>query len=96
MRKRLADTRLDVVRVLDADAAHADRLGDLGEVGVVQHRPELRQPDLLHLELDHAEAAVVEDDELDREVVRDRGDQVTHQHREATVAAEGDDLASPV
>ena len=33
------------------------------EVRVVQDGAELREPDLLHLELDHAEPAVVEDDE---------------------------------
>ena len=79
-----------VVRVLDPNAVQPDRAGDGGEVGVVQHGAELGQPALLLLELDHAEPAVVEDDELDRQVVGDGGDQVAEQHRQAAVAAERD------
>ena len=58
-----------VVRILDPDAVQPDRPGDGGEVGVVQHGAELRQAALLLLELDHAEPAVVEDDQLDRQLV---------------------------
>ena len=60
--------------------------------GFVEHGAELGQPALLLLELDHPEAPVVEDHELDRQVVGDRGDQVAEQHRQAAVAAERDHL----
>ena len=69
VRERRRDRGVELVGVLDADAVQAQRAGDRGEVGVVQHGAELGQPALLLLELDHAEAAVVEDDELDRQVV---------------------------
>ena len=45
-----------------------------------------------HLGADHAERGVVEDHQLDRDVEAGRREQLAHQHREAAVAAEGDDL----
>ena len=70
--------------------------GDGRQVGVVELGAELRQPALLLLELDHAEPAVVEDDERDRQVVGDGGEQVAQQHHQPAVAAERDDLAVAV
>ena len=51
---------------------------------------------LFLLEFDHAQAAIVEHDQLDRQLMGDCGEQVAEQHGEAAVAAEGDDLPPPV
>ena len=81
---------------VDPDAGQAEGLRDGGQIGIGQHRAELGQPTLLLLQLDHAQPAVVEDDDLDRELVRDGRDQVAEQHRQAAVAAQRDDLAVAV
>ncbi len=39
----VADCRIDIVGVLDLDAGQADRLGDAGQVGVVEDCAELRE-----------------------------------------------------
>ena len=72
------------------------RAGRRAATAASRYRPELGQTALLLLELDHPEAAVVEHDELRRQVVADGGDQVAEQHRQAAVAAEGDHLAALV
>ena len=54
--------------------AGRSRAATAARSGLSQHGAELRQAALLLLELDHAEPAVVEDDELDRQVVGDGGD----------------------
>ena len=75
----------------DAAARQSHRGRDGGEVGVVELGPELRQAALLLLELDHAEPAVVEDDEDDGQPVGHGGAQVAEQHHQSAVAGEGDD-----
>ena len=53
--------------MLDPRAVHAERLGHLGEVGVGEVGAEGDEAGGLHLELDEAERAVVEHDELHRQ-----------------------------
>ena len=76
----------------EADAAAG--LGELDEVDRLELDAVLgvAQEDHL-LPLDLAERVVLDDDDLDRQLVLDRRDELAHQHREAAVADEGDDLA---
>ena len=75
-----------VRRASRAPRATAAKFG-IGEVGAEGH-----EAGGLHLELDEAERAVVEHDDLHREVELLEGDEVAEHHRQAAVAGERDDL----
>lgn len=51
VRECFAHRTLYIVRVRDAYAVQTHRLGDLGEIGVVQDGAVFGQPDLFHLQL---------------------------------------------
>ena len=53
-------------------------------------------PGGLHLELDERQRAVVEHDDLHRQLVLAQGEQLAEQHRQAAVAGERDDLPARV
>ncbi len=83
-----------VVGMFDSLAVHPERLCHCGEVGIGQVGAEVHETAGLHLELDEAERAVVEHDDLHREVELLEGDQVAEHHRQTPVAGERDDLAA--
>ena len=91
--ERRLQRRPHLLGSLAAEAHAAARLGELHEVDRLQLDPVfgVAQEDHL-LPLDLAERVVLDDDDLDRQLVLDRRDEVAHQHREAAVADEGDDL----
>ena len=77
--------------------AAADRLGVRGEVDRLQIDAELRVALEDHLlPLDLAQRVVLDDDDLDRQLVLDDGRQLAHQHGEAAVADEADDLPARI
>lgn len=69
---------------------------DLRVIPIAQYRPKLGQAALLLLQFHHSEARIVEHDELDGQLVRSVSDQISHEHREATITAKGDHLAMRV
>ncbi len=72
----------------------ADRLGDGGEVRVLEVGAEGDEPGGLHLEFDEVERGVVVDDDLDRQVVLGERDEFAEEHRQSPVTGERDDLPS--
>ena len=83
---------LDVARIFEPDAANADRLGHGGEIRILELGAEVQEARRLLLELDEAERAVVEDDDLHRQAELLEAQQIAHQHGEAAVAGQRDDL----
>jgi hypothetical protein len=55
-----------------------------------------RHSDRLSLQPDQAKRGVVIDDNLDRQLVLDRREELAHQHVEAAVAGQRDDLTRPI
>ncbi len=82
-------------RVLDGETCPTAGPGEGGEVDRLQVAGELRIAQKDHLfPLDLAQRVVLDDDDLDRELVLDRGHELGHEHGEAAVADEAD--ARPV
>ena len=84
------------LRRLEAvSAAGARERGEVG-IGKFDAFAERRQPDRLRLQRDQPERGIVVDHHLDRQLVMHGGQEFAHQHVEAAVAAERDDLARAV
>ena len=93
-REHLAQRRLDLARLVDADADVAVGLGELDEVGQRVHvavRVAAAVVDLLPLP-HHAEVAVVERDDLDRRLVLQAGRELLDAHLDRALAGDADDL----
>ena len=93
---------VELAGVLDPHAVQSDGARDFGEAGVVEVGAEGEDPVGLHLQLDEAQGAVVEDDDLDREPLLAERDQLAHQHRQPAVTGElttwrpGCDACTPI
>ena len=68
MSKCLPDRRLHLTRILDAEATNADGLRHFSEIRIVEFSAEFEQSGRLHLQFDKAQRAVIEDDELNRQL----------------------------
>ena len=73
---------------------HAGGLGNLCEIGIVQIRGEFEDAGGLHFQLDESQGVVFEDDHLDRQLQLPKRQQLAHQHRQAAVSRQRDDLAA--
>ena len=71
---------LDVLGLLDVHREQSGRSGDGRVVEAAVVRLVVRPAVDHHLELDHAERPVVEDDDLDREPVHGHGQDLAEQH----------------
>ena len=71
-------------------------LRDSGVVDVVDVGAEVWQAVDEHLQLDHAEGRVVEDDHLDRQVEHTSGDELAEQHGQPAIAGDRDHLTTRV
>src|SRR5690242_11220586 len=84
-------------RVLDRNPGATAGLGDLREVDRLELDAVLGIAEEDHLlPFDLAQRVVLDDDDLDRQAVLDRGREVGHEHAEAAIADEGDDLPAGV
>ena len=87
----LVDRRLDLFGAVDADADATHRLGPLDEVGQLGRQVHLGVALVVEHLLplaDHAEVAVVEDPDLDRDALDARGHELLRGHLEAAVAVD--------
>ena len=90
----LGDLLVARARVLDPNRTPAARFGDLDEVDRLELDAVFGIAEEDHLlPFDLTQDVVLDDDDLDRQVVLDRGREVRHEHAESAVADEGDDLA---
>ena len=92
--ERLRERGRELVLGVDAQADGAVRLGELHVVGRALVEADLREPLLEEHVLplpDHAEVAVVDDHDDDRQVLGDRGRELLRGHLEAAVAVDADD-----
>ncbi|GJE69732.1 hypothetical protein CHKEEEPN_1261 [Methylorubrum podarium] len=92
MGQHVPDGALQIARILDPAGMDADGVGHGGEIRVPQFDARFEIARGLHLQLDEAERAVVEDDDLHRQGLLRQGEDIAHQHREAAVARERDHL----
>jgi hypothetical protein len=77
-----------IARFFDADALRAHRIGDLGEIRVLEINPERDHAGFLHLDIDEVERFVVEDNLDDRRLPLHLGQQIPEpEHGEPAVAA---------
>jgi hypothetical protein len=65
VRKRCREARLNVLRMFEANAAHADSFRHRREVWVLKIRAHIEEPARLLLEFDEAKCAVIEYHDLD-------------------------------
>src|ERR1700689_3617765 len=65
MCERRRETRLNLLRTFEPDAAHADRFGHLGKVRILEVRPRVQESRRLLFELNKSERAVVKNDDLE-------------------------------
>src|ERR1700733_7912950 len=84
---------LQISGILDADSPDPHGLGHLCKVRVFDVDAEILVARHSHFEFDHAQGAVVVDHELDGQFILRQREQISHQHREAAIAAHGNDLA---
>src|ERR1700728_2776796 len=94
MLERLLESRSQISGVFDSYAHHADGLGKLREVWILQVRLIVGKSSGFHLEFHHPQSAVVEHQDLNRQVVLGQREQVAHEHRKTAVSGHGDHLAS--
>jgi hypothetical protein len=92
VRKRLGEGGCDLLRSVDTPALDASGVGDLGEILATEGRAVGLDTSGLHFLLDESESSVVEDDDFDIEFELAESEDVSHEHGEAAVAGEGDDL----
>ena len=93
MRQRRLDRGCEIGGVLDTRRVHAHRRRHRSKIRVLQPDAEIEEAGRHHLELDEAERAVVEDDDLHRQIVLNEREEIAHQHRKAAVARQRDHLA---
>ncbi len=95
--QRLAENALRILGTLDGEAARAAGLRHHGEVDGLKLDAELRIAFEDHLlPLDLAENVVLDDDDGDAQLVFDQRRDLAHQHGEAAIADDADDLASGI
>ena len=75
MGKRRGDSLSTSAGSVEPDPADADRLGHRGEVRILELRAEIEKARGFLLELDEAERAVVEHDDLHRQPELDKADE---------------------
>jgi len=88
MRQCIGNAMLDLGGVFDPDSANANRFGHFREVRILEVHSEIEKAGGLLLQLDEPERAVVEDDNLDRQIELHEAEEIAHQHGEAAVPAE--------
>src|SRR5262249_25151476 len=77
---------IDLIRIFQPNAAYADGFGHLGEIRILELRPEIEEAARLLLELDETERAVVEDHHFNGQLELRETQEIAHQHGEATVS----------
>jgi hypothetical protein len=80
LREPSPDRFLELAGLRDAAPPKAHRLRDLAEVGVLQVRIHRHQAGSILLDVDEPELAVVIDNDLDRQVLLHRRQQLAEQH----------------
>ena len=92
LREPALDGLLELACLRDAVSPKAHRPRNLAEVGVLQVRVHRHQAGCLLLDIDKPELAVVVDDDLDRQVLLHRRQQIAEQHGEPAVAGQTNHL----
>ena len=93
-RERLFDNRATVFRSFDRKPGRTAGARHHREIDRLQIADVFRVAEKDHLlPFDLAQGVVLDDDDLDRELVFDRGGELAHQHRQPAVADKGNDLA---
>ena len=96
VREGLGDHRPNFLRRFCGQPQEPGSLGDLCEIGILQVGGEVEEAGRLHFQLDKRQGVVLEDDHLDRQLELPKREQIAHEHRQAAIAGERDDLATGI
>ena len=84
---------VQVLRSLDAHALDSHGLCHVGEVGILEIDVGIEKAECLHLHFHEAQGAVVQHDDLHRQLRLQQRHELAHHHGEAAIAGKRDHLA---
>jgi hypothetical protein len=82
----LRQGRPQILRLLHTNPLDADGLCHGGEIGIGKVTATVRESPRLHLKLNKAERAIVQQDDFNRQILLQEGDELSHHHRATAVA----------